>query len=86
MSRLPHFNGMKAKTEIPLIPIGSKVVMSGHIECTVIGILIRGEAHSVQYEVVWYDGEQRHTAYIECFEVTPQSDHRLIGYISRQNV
>lgn len=60
--------------ELKVIQIGTHVhigTKDDPIIATVSAVCVRGEAHGIQYECVWWDGKSRTTAWCDESEVTP---------------
>lgn len=72
--------------KVGVFSIGTRVnvgTSDDKFEATVAAVCIRGVAHQVQYECVWWDGKARTTAWCDESEVTAADDKPIkltIGY------
>lgn len=65
-----------------VIKPGSKVLIAGNVDATILTVSIRHD--SVSYEVVWWSGLTRTTAWLEPFEITiGELTPLLIGFMGR---
>lgn len=67
-------------TLIVCIPVGSEVVIGGSVTATVLQICIQSNSR-VTYEVAWWDGNTRSTAWVDAGEIEKYSGERVrIGF------
>ncbi len=55
--------------QIEVIQVGSPVTLADNIPARITAILINDKCR-VTYQCVWWDGQTRHSEYVEEFEVT----------------
>ena len=67
--------------QVEVIQVGSPVTLADNIPATIAGILIHDKCR-ITYECAWWDGQTRHSEWLEEFEVTrtDESQDRTIGF------
>lgn len=66
---------------IQVIKPGEHVAMSGNVDAVVVQVCIQSQDR-ISYEVVWWAGNTRNTAWVSDFEVVPKKgcDRIKIGF------
>ena len=62
---------------IEILPIGTKVIIGGSIQATIIGISIR-EQNNLTYEVMWWNEGNRKTEWLWPIEIEASPDKMYV--------
>ena len=67
--------------QIEVMQVGSPVTLADGIPATITAILINDKCR-VTYQCVWWSGQERKSAYLEEFEVTPadETQRTTVGF------